>query len=332
MCRTTTPPRSPSICVIFNPAAGRSRARQRLESISAAWLANAELWPTERPGHAIELARRAASSGFEIVAAAGGDGTVHEVANGVLQAERRDICFAVIPLGSADDYAHSLAYPHDGEPALTFAEKWLTWGGYESARASNDFSSAASGSASSACVTVESQQIRRLQGQLLYGVAALKAMWNRWNYLDLTGTIDGEPLSMNPTLLISVLLGRREGGFVMAPEARLDDGWFDCVHAGKLTRWEALRMIPGISAKGPPRDHPKVHLRRAATWRSSQRKTWLFTPTAKYLVGRRMGSGALKSSSYRLGSLCGTGSTSLKIDRARCASTSESIMRHRSCR
>ena len=50
------------------------------------------------------------SSGFGIVAAAGGDGTVHEVANGVLQAGRPEVCFAVVPLGSADDYAHSLAY------------------------------------------------------------------------------------------------------------------------------------------------------------------------------------------------------------------------------
>ena len=114
----------------------------------------------------------------------------------------------------------------------------------------------------SACVTLESQRIRRLQGQLLYGLAALKAMWRRWSYLDLTGTIDGEPLSANPTLLISLLLGRREGGFVMAPDARLDDGWFDCVHAGNLTRWEALRLIPGVSSTGPPHDHPKLHLRR----------------------------------------------------------------------
>jgi len=181
----TSRSRSSSICVIFNPAAGRSRARQRLEAILTGWLSKAEFWPTERRGHAEELARRAAGSGFRIVAAAGGNGTVHEVANGVLKAGRPEVRFAVIPLGSADDYAHSL-----------------------------------------------------------------------------TGTIDGEPISANPTLLISLLLGRREGGFVMAPDARLDDGWFDCVHAGNLTRWEALRLIPAISAAGPPRDHPKVHLRR----------------------------------------------------------------------
>jgi diacylglycerol kinase family enzyme len=62
--------------------------------------------------------------------------------------------------------------------------------------------------------------------------------------------------------MISVMLGRREGGFVMAPEARLDDGWFDCVYAGRLTRWEALRLIPHLSTTGPPRCHPKLDFRR----------------------------------------------------------------------
>jgi len=112
------------------------------------------------------------------------------------------------------------------------------------------------------CVTMESRRIRRLQGQLLYGVAALRAMWRHWGHLDLAGSQDGEPLPSGPTLMISVMLGRREGGFVMAPEARLDDGWFDCIHAGALTRWEALRLIPSLSTTGPPRSHPKLGFRR----------------------------------------------------------------------
>jgi diacylglycerol kinase (ATP) len=258
----TSPSRSSSICVIFNPAAGRSRARQRLDTISTGWLSNTELWPTERPGHAEELARCAAASGFGIVAAAGGDGTVHEVANGVLQADRPNVCFAVIPLGSADDYAHSLLYPHDGPRLDPARERLVDVGRVRINDGVERYFVCGLGLGLSACVTVEAQQIRRLQGQLLYGLAALKAMWRRWSYLELTGTIDDEPITVNPTLLISLLLGRREGGFVLAPDARLDDGWFDCVQAGNLTRWEALRLIPSVSATGPPRNHPKLHLRR----------------------------------------------------------------------
>jgi diacylglycerol kinase (ATP) len=255
------PSGSSSICVIFNPAAGKRRARQRLELIRAGWRSKAELWPTERPGHAVELARRACSSGFGIVAAAGGDGTVHEVANGVLQAGRPEICFAVVPLGSADDYAHSLAFNHDDSRDDLTRGRLVDVGRVRSDQGVERFFVCCLGLGFGACVTVESQKIRRLQGQLLYGLASLRAMWRHWGYLDLTGTIDGEPLVTGQTLMISMMLGRREGGFVMAPEARLDDGWFDCLHAGNLTRWEALGLIPRLRSTGPPRDHPKISLR-----------------------------------------------------------------------
>ena len=262
MSHVNSPCGSSSICVIFNPAAGRSRARQRLDSMSTGWLSKAELWPTECPGHAVELARRAASSGLGIVAAAGGDGTVHEVANGLLQAGRPDVSFAVVPLGSADDYAHSLAYHHDGEHDHPTLGRLVDVGRVRTGQGAERFFVCCLGLGFGACVTVESQKIHRLQGQLLYGVAALRAMWHRWGFLDLTGTIDGQPLVTGPTLMMSMMLGRREGGFVMAPDARLDDGWFDCLHAGHLTRWEALRLIPRLRSTGPPRDHPKLSLRR----------------------------------------------------------------------
>ena len=101
------------LCVIFNPTAGCGRAAGRLEQFRRRWGARAEFWPTCGPGDAEELAGKAARAGFPIVAAAGGDGTVHEVANGLLRAGRPEVNFAIIPIGSANDYAHSL-----GEIAL----------------------------------------------------------------------------------------------------------------------------------------------------------------------------------------------------------------------
>src|SRR5262245_50215296 len=96
------------ICVIFNPAAGRGKGAQALGRLRRVLGRRAEFWPTERAGHARELATRAAEAGFAIVAAAGGDGTVHEVANGLLLAKAADAILAVLPAGSANDYAHSL--------------------------------------------------------------------------------------------------------------------------------------------------------------------------------------------------------------------------------
>ena len=93
--------------VIFNPRAGKSRAKRRLPP----WLTEqpgVELQPTEGPGHAEQLALEAANSGHDVVAAAGGDGTVHEVANGILNSGREDVTLAVVPIGSANDFAFSL--------------------------------------------------------------------------------------------------------------------------------------------------------------------------------------------------------------------------------
>src|SRR5262249_28305985 len=96
------------VCVIVNPTAGRGRAQHWLEELQHGFRARAGLRPTTAPGHAEELAFEAVKAGFAIVAAAGGDGTVHEVANGILRAGRSDVIFHVLPVGSANDYAYSL--------------------------------------------------------------------------------------------------------------------------------------------------------------------------------------------------------------------------------
>src|SRR4051812_35923695 len=101
------------ICIIFNPSAGRGRARRRLARLRRALGKRADFLPTERPAHAEELAFQAASDGCRVVGAAGGDGTVHEVANGLLRAERPEVALAVFPVGSANDYAHSLGLQPD---------------------------------------------------------------------------------------------------------------------------------------------------------------------------------------------------------------------------
>src|SRR5687768_5674677 len=97
------------LCVIFNPAAGKHRGQRRFEALRQRFGTQVVFQQTESPGHAVALARAAARDGFRIVAAAGGDGTAHEVANGLLQARRADVRFGLVPIGSANDYAYSVA-------------------------------------------------------------------------------------------------------------------------------------------------------------------------------------------------------------------------------
>ncbi len=70
--------------------------------------------------------------------------------------------------------------------------------------------------------------------------------------------IDDAPAWQSPTLLLSVLVGRREGGFVLAPCAEIDDGWLDYVHAADLSRWQVFQFLPRLALFGPPTAYPKI--------------------------------------------------------------------------
>ncbi len=96
--------------IIFNPAAGprRTRGLWRVLDVLIANGVRLELVETAHPGHATELAREAARAGVPLVVAAGGDGTIAEIANGLAGSETR---LGVIPLGTANVLAHELGLP-----------------------------------------------------------------------------------------------------------------------------------------------------------------------------------------------------------------------------
>jgi diacylglycerol kinase (ATP) len=123
--------------VIFNPTAGRRRANAlwRVLDVLSANGMRLELAETRRAGHATELAREAAAGGARLVVAAGGDGTIAEVANGLAGSEAR---LGVIPLGTANVLAHELSLPFAPSAvaaALAFGRTCTLWPGI--ARASD---------------------------------------------------------------------------------------------------------------------------------------------------------------------------------------------------
>jgi diacylglycerol kinase (ATP) len=117
--------------VVFNPAAGLRRAHLlwRVLDVLVANGIRVELTETHRPGHAEALAREAASAGAPMVVAAGGDGTIAEIANGLLGSSAR---LGVIPLGTANVLAHELSLPFEPRAvaaALAFGRTRPLWPG-----------------------------------------------------------------------------------------------------------------------------------------------------------------------------------------------------------
>lgn len=99
-------------CVIFNPAARGARARRFLAALQNL-SPRCALRPTQHPGHASELAADASRGGFDTIIAAGGDGTVSEVVEGLARepATLETVRLGIIPLGTINVFARELGLP-----------------------------------------------------------------------------------------------------------------------------------------------------------------------------------------------------------------------------
>jgi diacylglycerol kinase (ATP) len=252
-----------NVCVIYNPASGRGRSARRLVGLRRTWTESATFWPTTAPGQAEGLALQAAEAGFAIVAAAGGDGTVHEVANGLLRAKLPEVTLAIIPTGSANDYASSLGldtrwWQRDDSAIRPHAvDVGIIRAGGKSRYFVNGVGLGFNG-----MVTEESRRIRWLQGVALYGLALLRTLCFRYQLIPMSIRMDDKQRQA-PTLALSVALGRREGNFVVAPDAVLDDGLFDYVHVGPLRRRGLAYLLPILfRGRGLPHDYPNLWLGR----------------------------------------------------------------------
>ncbi len=114
------------IKLIYNPHAGAKRrllpnpystviSLEDIRSLLKKYQLEADFYPTEYPGHATKLAEDAIKEGYKTVLVAGGDGTVGEVANGLINSE---ITLGILPLGSYMNVAHMLSIPLDIEKAV----------------------------------------------------------------------------------------------------------------------------------------------------------------------------------------------------------------------
>jgi YegS/Rv2252/BmrU family lipid kinase len=248
-------------CVIYNPAAGRGRAKRLIERLRHSGAA-IDFRATAGPGHGGEVARRAIESGHLRIIAAGGDGTVHEVANGILDAERAEVTFGVWPIGSANDYAFALDvygnWPLETGKRMQIrnVDVGRIRGGGRSRYFINGM-----GLGFNSAVTLESRSIRRLQGMTLYGLAFLRALWRHYEYPELSIRLDETEFNQ-PTLALTVNLGKREGGFLVTPHADLSDGQFDVVLAGAISRLRAFSLLPKLAAGTLPHDHPFIRQSR----------------------------------------------------------------------
>lgn len=263
----------PHYCIIANPTSGRGTGARMIpviERLMTTHLLDFSLYETERPGHAIELAREAAGKGYEFVVAAGGDGTVNEVMNGLIQAREQGkghAALGVLNLGRGNDFGYSVGLPHDLEAAVQVLQTGQTrkidvghvTGGFfpEGRCFCNGL-----GIGFDAVVGFESLKLAPLSGFASYLVAALKTISLYFHAPQMRIELDDETIE-GPMLMVSVMNGRRMGGgFYMTPEAKQDDGLFDLCIASQVTRVEVFKLMLRFM-KGTQAGHPAIRFRRS---------------------------------------------------------------------
>lgn len=249
--------------VILNPVAGRGRVRREwpkmADALRAAGVAF-DLVETKAAGEAIGLAERAARD-YDAVLAAGGDGTVHEVVNGLLRAGR-GAALGVLPLGSGDDFVKMLP-PRDAieriaQPGLKAVDAGrIRAGGVERYFANGmDIGFGAHAS----------RNVRRVP-RFLTGLGAylgaLALTLVRYPKLEVRLQLDGAEPFAQTTAMTAVMNGRAFGGsFHVCPDALADDGVLDLLIAGGVGRLAILGLVPRIM-RGTHGGDPRLKLTRA---------------------------------------------------------------------
>ncbi len=271
--------------VVVNPASAFGRTRREWPAIARELDRNGlkyEACITGHPREAEQLTRKALQEGYETIIATGGDGTLNEVVNGFFVGSEGkpvnpEARLGLISSGTGRDFFRSLDYPSDvGEAARIIArgnQRYLDVGkvlftNYEGRRETRYFINVAGLGVDAETVERVNRTSKRLGGRIsfLWGtVCALVQYHNREVRLE----VDGQLVHQGKVLLVAVANGQYIGGGMrIAPEARLDSGYFDVIWVGDMGKLEALTVLPRIYS-GAHMGHPGVRIMRGTHIKAS---------------------------------------------------------------
>jgi len=220
--------------IILNPIAGVGTAMKslpRIKELLTQYELNFEIVFTDYPGHAVEIARKAAEDAYDFVISAGGDGTANEVLNGLMQHKAAGgflPVMGVIPVGRGNDFAFGADIPVEVDEACallaSLPRKWIDIGRVSGGdKPDGMYFGNGVGVGFDAVVGFLAAK-SRLKGMLTYLVAAIKAIFVYFKPPTVEVKYGAETLTM-PALMVSIMNGRRMGGgFMMAPYASTTDG------------------------------------------------------------------------------------------------------------
>lgn len=252
---TAPPPDPGAVHVVLNPTSGGGaglRLRAEVEDLLGTAGRSYVVHTTAGPGHAVQLARSAVAAGAAVVVAVGGDGTAHEVANGLLDA-RADhpgaaTALALLPVGTGNDFAKVIpgALPRaralrtlvDGVPRPHDAGR-VHWNGH------TEWFVNAMGTGIDGEVVRQLARSRNLPGGIVYLTALVRALLG-YRPVPVRVSADGFHFE-GRVMTVAAGNGRSVGGaFRLCPQARPDDGLLDVVIIEQIGPLGIARTLPGV--------------------------------------------------------------------------------------
>lgn len=261
--------------VIVNPAAGANLTRRKWPDIRS-MLKTAgisfEYQFTESKGHAIELAREAASDGYRFLVAVGGDGTVHEVANGILETGNPgETDLGIISTGTGSDLSRTIGLSTDynracstlNSPRRMVIDAGLVEYRFQGQPRQRYFVNSA-GIGFDAEVVKATESLPKYFGGTIPYLTGLFRSFAGYRNKTVTFCLD-ERTETARVLSMVVANGRFfGGGMQIAPEARVDDKLLDVVVVGDFSKIELLKSFSRVY-KGTHLTHPKIRLEKSTT-------------------------------------------------------------------
>jgi diacylglycerol kinase (ATP) len=257
--------------IILNPAAGRGQGRscrakleelvrQHVAALPDAAAMHWEIVETRASGDGTRLAAQAVERGATVVVAAGGDGTLGEVVNGVMGS---GAMLGLLPVGTGNDFARNVGLHNDMERAV----QTLFHGTpqpIDVGRVHDRWFVNVAGCGFDALVAERvNRGFRYLHGTSAYLAAVMQTLL-KLRPAEMRLTLDGESHDVRGLLCAVANASMYGGGMKIAPNARIDDGWLDVCLIADAGRLEFLRAFPRVFA-GTHLTHPKVSLFRART-------------------------------------------------------------------
>ncbi len=239
--------------VILNPYSNRWNSQKRWAEAEAALKSagvDFELVVSERKGHIIELAAQAAREKFSPIIVAGGDGSVGDAANGLMQAVALSGAvgadeavgpLGIMPTGSANDIVYALGLPTNLNDAARVIANGKTRA-MDLGKFNGKYFVNNSGAGLEPYVTIKHEKIKWIKGVARYLVAAVQAIMDKPEWAGRIKWDDDE--YVGKFSFISIGNGRRTGGFFMTPHANLFDGKLTLAFGYRATRLGLFQALP----------------------------------------------------------------------------------------